>query len=211
MRNAIDLLSNEYFTTIVKILLILYASQIAPRAPAYITDLFKNTYVKIALIFLMIYMSKQDFQFSLILAIILVLGTNAASSRGLMESFVAVSNPDLENVGGYKKAFKKFGNLQLLESKHEIYPGCKNIKLNDLLEMFNNDRYKLQAAVQKSYHDLLNSNQYKNMNNKNRLLHAARTAGLAYNLDINDENAPWIATLLINYGFIVSKDCQPPK
>jgi hypothetical protein len=205
-----DLLSNEYFMTTVKILLILYASQIAPRAPAYITDLFKNTYVKVALIFLMFYMSQIDFQMSLILAIVIVLGSNVASSRKLMESFQQMTSSDIEYVGTFNKNFKKFGNLKLLESQTEIYPGCLNVKVNDLLAMFNNDRYKLQAAVQSSFHDLLNNKKYVSMKDKERLLEAATAAGKPYNLDINDENAPWIATLLMNYGFKISNTCQPP-
>ena len=49
------------------------------------------------------------------------------------------------------------------------------------------------------------------MEAKDRLLKVAYYAGLPYNVEINDENAPWIATLLVNYNFIVSETCRAPK
>jgi ABC-type multidrug transport system fused ATPase/permease subunit len=212
MMNLAEILSNEYFTTFVKIVLILYASQIAPNAPSYMVNLFKNTFVKIALIFLMVFMANNDFQFSLIFAVIFVLGINVISGRQILESY---TNMDMDtminNQEAHSKNYKKFGNLTLIESQNEIYPGCKNIKLKDLLEMFDNDHYKLQNAVQSSFKQLLSHSSYTTMKNKERLEKIAIAAGLPYNLEINDENAPWIATLLINYGFIVDKTCQPPN
>jgi hypothetical protein len=200
-----NLLSNEYVSTGLKVLLALYASQIAPNSP-YLTNIFKNTFVKMALIFLMIYMVKQDFQFSLIFAIILVLGVNAVSGRQLLESYT-----NLDTVGDYSKEYKKYGNFTLIDPKNEIHPGCVNIKLSDLVAMFDDSHYKLQTAVQSAFHQFLNTDFYAKMHPNQRLRHAALAAGLPYNLEINDENAPWIATLLINYGFIVSSTCQPPN
>ena len=203
------LLSNPYLMTISKVLLIIYASQIAPRAPSYITDLFKNTFVKIALIALIIYLSQHDFQFSLIFAIILVLGVNLASNRSMMESYINLTEqPDLAS---YSKEFVAYGNAKLLDPKNEIYPGCLNVKFSDLLQLFDNDHYKLQTSVQNAFYQLLNDKSFTDIESKDRLLKTAYMAGLPYNLELNDENAPWIATLLINYGFIISETCQPPK
>lgn len=205
MDNMDNLLSNEYISTGLKVLLALYAAQIAPNSP-FMTNLFKNTFVKLALIFLMIYMVKQDFQFSLIFAIILVLGTNAVSGRQLLESYT-----NLDTIGNYSKVYKQYGNFTLIEPKNEIHPGCVNIKLSDLIIMFDDSHYKLQAAVQSAFHQFLNTDFYAKMNPNQRLKHAALAAGLPYNLELNDDNAPWIATLLINYGFIVSPTCQAPN
>lgn len=210
--NFEEILSNEYFTTLAKIILILYASQIAPTAPSYIINLFKNTYVKIALIFLMIFMMNNDFQFSLLFAIIFVLGVNAISGRSLFESYTNIDMDAIrDNQESYSKDYKKFGNFTLIDPKNEIYPGCLDIKLKDLLIVFDNDHYKLHNAVQNSFKELLSDPSYKNMKDKERLEQIALAAGLPYNLEINDENAPWIATLLINRGFIINKSCHPPK
>lgn len=203
--NTTGLLSNPYFSTSTKILLLLYASQIAPRAPAFIVDLFRNVFVKIALIALMLYMALYDFQFSLIFAIILVLGMNAVSGRSILESYT-----NLETVGEYSKTFTPSGKFTLLEPKNEIYPGCANITQQDLLNIFDNDRYKLHKSAQYAYYELLNDKSYVDLEAKERLLKIATKAGLPYNVEVNDENAPFIATLLINYNFIVSDTCKPP-
>lgn len=198
---------NTYLMSITKILLILFASQIAPRAPAMITDLFKNTFVKIALIALLMFVYKYDFQFSIIFAIILVLGMNVASNRSMLESY---RNMNSDDQAEYTKDFKAYGNFKLLDPKNEIYPGCLNIKLADLMKLFDNDHYKLQTSVQHAFQQLLNDKSLENMDNKKRLLQVAYMAGLPYNMELNDDNAPWIATLLVNYKFIVSETCKPP-
>lgn len=204
--NTAGLLSNPYFTTSAKILLLLYASQIAPRAPGILVDLFRNVFVKIALIAFMLYMALYDFQFSLIFAIILVLGMNAVSGRSILESYT-----NLENVGEYSKTFTPFGKFTLLDPKNEIYPGCVNVTHQDLLNIFDNDRYKLHKSAQYAYYELLNDKSYVDLEAKERLLKIATKAGLPYNVEINDENAPFIATLLVNYNFIVSDTCKPPE
>ena len=212
MVNLTHIFSNEYLTTFVKIVLILYASQIAPHAPSYLVNLFKNTFVKIGLIFLMIFMVNHDFQFSLIFAIIFVLGVNVISGRQLLESYTNMDMDDIvNNQEAYSRQYNKFGNFTLIDPQNEVYPGCSNIKLKDLLKVFDNDHYKLQNAVQSSFKQLLSDPSYTNMKDKERLEHIAYAAGLPYNLEINDENAPWIATLLINYGFMINKSCQPPN
>lgn len=199
-----QILSNPYITSVAKLILILYASQIAPRAPAYFTDVFKNVYAKIALIALMLYLTLKDFQFTLIFAIILVLGMNVASGRTFLEAY---SNVD--NTAEYSKIYTSKNNFTLLDPSNEIYPGCSNIKYNDLLKMFDNDHYKLHKSAQYAYFQLLNT--YKDSDDKERLLKIARKAGLPYNMELNDENAPWIATILIYNNFLVSDTCRPPE
>jgi len=207
LMNSKDVFNNPYIMTISKVLLLLYASQIAPKAPSYLTNLFNNIYVKIALIVLIIYMTQHDFQFALIFAIILVLGMNIANGKSLLESF---SNMDGENLASYSKDFKPYGKFTLLDPKNEIYPGCANITYNDLLKIFENDAVKLQTSVQHAFYELLNDN-YKDLDAKNKLIKVAYMVGLPYNLEINDENAPWIASLLVNYNFIVSNTCKAPN
>ena len=203
-----QIFDNPYIMGATKIMLILYASQIAPQAPPMIINLFKNTFVKIALIALLMYVSQYDLQFSIIFAIILVLGMNVASNRSVLESYSNMNHPDEQE--SYSKDYKPYGNFQLLDPKNEIYPGCLNIKLADLMKMFDDDHYKLQTSVQYAFQQLLNDKSLENIETKQRLLKVAYMAGLPYNLELNDENAPWIATLLVNYKFIVSDTCKQP-
>lgn len=201
-----NMLSNPYITSITKVLLLLFAAQIAPRAPTYITDMFKNVYVKIALIALMLFFTLHDFQYSIIFAIILVLGMNVASGRSMLESYV-----NMENVADYSKTYTPSQKYVLLDPKNEIFPGCLNVTESDLLKLFNNDRYKLHTSAQHAFYELLNDKSYVDLKEKERLLNMAKKAGLPYNIEINDENAPYIATLLVNYNFIISDTCKPPS
>lgn len=198
------MLSNPYIMAIAKILLMLYAAQIAPSAPSYITDLFKNTFVKIALIALIVYMTQHDIQFSLLFSIILVLGMNVLSKRKMLESYMNIE------YANYSKDYKPYGNAKLLDPKNEIHPGCLNVTHANLLQLFDNDHYKLQSTAQYAYRELMNDKSFSNNESKDRLLKYARMIGLPYNLELNDENAPFVATLLVNYGFIVSDTCKQP-
>ena len=46
---------------------------------------------------------------------------------------------------------------------------------------------------------------------KAKVKYIARAVGLPYNLKLNDENAPLLATLLMYYGFKISNTCSVPK
>lgn len=207
MRSS-DFFSNPYLMSSTKILLTLYAAQIAPRAPSYITDLFNNTFVKIALIALIMYLSQHDFQFSLIFAIILVLGVNVASNRSMLESY---SNINSNDYAPYSKEYEKHGNATLIEPQADIYPGCLSTTVADLLKIFENDQHKLQKSLQDAFSQLVNDKSFVDIDAKERLIRTARMAGLPYNIELNDENAPFVATLLLNYGFIVTPTCQAPN
>jgi hypothetical protein len=193
------LLSNPYIMTVVKITLTLYAAQIAPKTPLYIENVFKNTYFKLFAISLMIYLSNKDLQLSILIAIIYVLGMNLLSGRGVLESF---SNYD-PNYKPYKEGTK------LIESKNVIFPGCENITMQDLLATFEGDRTKFTNTVQYSMQQLMKSSKSKDA--KDELMKIARYIGLPYNMSIDKpETAPYIATLLVNYGFEVNNSCRPP-
>lgn len=193
------LLSNPYIMTVVKITLALYAAQIAPKTPQYVEDVFKNTYFKIFAISLMIYLSNKDLQLAILIAIIYVLGMNLLSGREVLESF-----------GDYDPNYKPYKDTKLLESKNEIFPGCENITMQDLLALFEGDRKKFTNTVQYSMQQLIKSSKSKDA--KDELMKIARYIGLPYNISFDKpESAPYIATLLVNYGFEVNNSCRPPN
>ena len=92
IESEIDIqLSNPYIMAVLKVGLVLFAAQIAPRTPPYIQDFFKNTYVKLILISLIVYISEKDLQLALLVSIIFVLGSNLLSGRAYLESFQSFS------------------------------------------------------------------------------------------------------------------------
>ena len=100
-------------------------------------------------------------------------------------------------------------NYTIHESRTDNFPGCDNVKLVDLLAIFDNDHMKLQKTVDYTYSELMNKMPVGEA--KDNLMKVARAAGLDYNKPITDETAPYIATLLLQYGFSINKTCSAPN
>jgi hypothetical protein len=209
IESQIDIpLSNPYIMAILKITLALFAAQIAPRAPVYIQDLFKNTYVKIILISLIVYMSEKDLQLALLFSIILVLGSNMLSGRSLLESFQSFSEG--KELAEFSKNYKSDGKMKLLESTSDIFPGCENITMADLQNIFDGDVSKFSKTVNHTFKQLIAT--AKDKPSKDKIMQIGRYAGLSENMSFeNPETAPYLATLLVNYGFNINDKCQPPN
>lgn len=191
-------LSNPYIMMILKVSLALYGAQVAPKPPQYLLDLFKNTYVKIAAVFLILYMSEKDIQLALLISIIYVVGMNVLAGRNMFESFA-----------DYSVEYKPYGNMKLIEPKSNIYPGCHDITMDDLYKVFEGDAMKMQQATQQSFKELYAQSKTKDA--KEIVMNLAKAAGLPYNMSFDKpETAPYIATLLVNYGMNIKGECRPP-
>lgn len=190
-------LQNPYVMAVLKVTLVLYAVQFAPRLPQPLTKLMNNTFFKIFALFLIMYLSERDFQLAIVFAVIFVLGANVLSGRGLLESFA-----------DFSKDFKPSG-ATLIEPKLAVYPGCNKMTIQDLLTAFDGDVNKLASTVQYTYSELLAK--VSDKNSKERLMKIAYAVGLPYNIEFNDENAPYIATLLMYFGFQFGVDCRAPQ
>ena len=164
-KNVDKVLANPYIMATLKVTLVLYAAQLAPKLPTEAKTWFDNTFVKILGIMLLIYLSNKDFQLAILIAVILVLGANLA--------------------------------------------GCSSVTLADIQAAFNNDNHKMQQGVEFAYYDLLGK--LKDKTSQQRLEIIARAVGLPYNIVISDETAPYVATLLMYYGFKFTENCQPPN
>lgn len=81
-----------------------------------------------------------------------------------------------------KQMFEKF---ELIEPQSNILPGCLGFKMADLLKVFEEDEEALKKALVK--------------------------VGVPYNLPLIDENAPLLATHLINFGYKLSDSCKLPS
>jgi hypothetical protein len=191
-------LSNPYVMAAIKIVITLYAAQLAPRLPESVSSVFQNTFVKILALFIIAYISELDFQLAIILAVVFVFGANISSGRGILESFADFSTD-----------YKSSSTAKLIEPKSMIYPGCQDITIADLEKVFDGDAAKMQKTIMYAYHELLNKMSDKS--SKEKLMKLAYALGLPYSLNINDENAPLIATLLMYHGFQVSDKCTAPN
>lgn len=194
--NVEGLLQNPYIMTLIKVTLVVYAAQFAPRLPDAAKKALDNTFVKMAGIAAIAYVSSKDLQLALLLAIAYVFTINLLAGRSPLESFAEFTKG-------------KIDLSRLLEPKTVVYPGCSNIKLDDLVKAFDGDATKLQDTVRFAYLEMMKSD--LSVDAKKRLEKYAKMAGLPYNIQINDENAPYIATLLMNYGFKFSDDCRAPN
>jgi len=87
--------------------------------------------------------------------------------------------------------FSSFHLLKLAIEKFDIIsptfnsvPGCVNVKVDDLMDLFKGDKKKLK-----------------------RVMYAS---GVPLNLKLNNKNAPLIATYLVNFGHKVTENCKLP-
>jgi len=206
-------LRNPYIMAILKIALILYASQIAPRVSPYVYSIFQLTIVKIVFIALIAYVAEVDFQLAIILAVIFVLSINLLSGRGPLESYQDSApgsfSKDTKDTFDLLGKPTKPNGFKMLASKSDEFIGCQNVKLDDLLAIFDNDALKLQTTVQFTYQQLMEK--MPKGTAKDNLIRIARAAGLPYNVELNDENSAFIASILLQFGYSISKTCTAPN
>jgi len=207
IESKIDIpLSNPYIMAVLKITLTLFASLIAPKPPLFLQTVFNNTFAKIILISLIVYISEKDLQLALLISIIFVLGSNMLSGRNILESFQSFSGKELSE---FSKDFKVANKMKILESQTDIYPGCENITMNDLQKIFDGDTTEFSKAVNQSFKELVSK--IKDTSSKNKIMAIGRYVGLPANLNFDyPETAPYLATLLVNYGYNLNEKCQPP-
>lgn len=75
--------------------------------------------------------------------------------------------------------------FQLVSPESNVYPGCSKITLDDLVALFDG--------------------------NKEQLAKAMYASGVPLNLKLNNNDAPLIATYLINFGYSVNSSCSAPS
>lgn len=196
-KNLDKVLSNPYVMAVLKITLALYAAQLAPKLPTGASTLFDNTFVKIIAVALISYLANKDFQLSIMLAVVFVLGANVASGRNALESFAAIDASAVK------------GNAKLIEPKAMIYPGCQNITMQDLIDAFDGNAIQMQNAVMTTYKQLLLK--IKDKEAKDKVMTIAHAIGLPYNVPLNEENAPYYATILMYVGFAFDDTCKQPN
>ena len=191
------LLQNPYMMATIKIVLILYAVQLYSPLPSPLNSYLGPVFSNILALAFLIYISEHDIQLAIILAILYVGGLQFMRRGQTTEGFAP-----------YSAEYEITGKEKLIEPRTMIYPGCHDITMADLENAFEGDNMKLQKAVQYSFVELMSK---LDKSGKENLLKIAYATGLPYNVKFNDENAPLIATILLNYGYKLSDTCHPPQ
>lgn len=208
-----QVLQNPYVMAILKVTLVLYAAQIAPKLPTVVQHTFENTFFKIVAIALIAYLAELDFQLAIILAIVFVLSTNLLSGRSIFESFGNNQGTFHADQSKYTDLLGKpatVGRAKLQESLSDNYPGCNHVTMADLMSLFDGDKIKLQKTVQYAVNELMHKLP-ADSDAKTKLTTIAHAVGLPHNIELTDRNSPAIATLLLNFGYKVSDECQVPQ
>lgn len=184
-------LQNKYALTTLLFLSIAYGSIIAPKPPAFLIHVFNSTLFKV-LFFTFVAISAQlNFGVALLMAVSFIVLTNTLG--------------DKESFADFKRETSVSG-LKMLDPRTAIEYGCNSMTLQDLTKAFGNDNKKLQETVKFAYKDLLR--QLTDKTDKERLLYMAYAVGLPHNVQFNDENAPYIASMLIQWGFYFNEKCN---
>lgn len=111
--------------SLVAVLVVLYASRIAPPLPMLADSLLHTLVGKILVISLVAFLINGKPGLSLALGVGVVVGMNILSGRGLLEGF-------------------------RIDQDTDIHPDCLGITLEDLLKVFDMDMGKLMQAVRNS-------------------------------------------------------------
>lgn len=201
-----------YAMIVLKISLVLYASQYAPKLPKWMDVMFENTIFKITAITLLAILAEVEFTTALIIACVYVAILSGIKEMEVVEKFEQTNGPFYSDQTKYENLLQQpatISNATLLDSLSDVYSKCQSVKMEDLLMAFDDDKVKLQDTVLFSYKQLLEQ-MPKDSEDEIKLKAIAKACGIPYNVQFNDTNAPYIATLLINYGFKITPTCRPP-
>ncbi len=183
----------QLLNLVLAVALIAYAAGIVKVD--FIQGLFKEPLFRILAIVLILIVNLYSQELSLLLLIIYIL---------------EVSKSRIEQFAPYSKEYEKTNTQTLVEPKNEIYPGCLSITAQDLLNEFSGDKLALQKTVRQGYAQLLKLIP-EGTSSRENLEIMSKAVGLPYSIELTDETAPIVATLLILQGFKLSDSCQSPK
>ena len=193
-RKVVGVIRNEYVFTGLSIFFALYGAMIAPTPGPMFKSIMMHPAVKFLLVALLVLTIRSDIKLALIVATVLVLNSVMSKSEGF------------DNFSAYNPEYKSITNSRILEARNHVNFRCLDVKMSDLLAAFNGKEVELQKTLKKAFKEILEAD--KSQDSKQRLVRLAHFAGLPYNVPFTDENAPYIATLLTQWGFDFGKGCS---
>ena len=156
--------------------------------------MLKCCYVQIAVIALYLAYKNVPLYIAAGLSAAIVVGPKLLAGKSITETFSV-----------YSDKYEIATTATLIESKNAIYPGCLKATLADLDKAFDGDAHKLQTTVKYAFSELMKTS--VGQPSRDRLMKLAYAAGLPFNVKITDENAPFIATILVQWGFDFGSGC----
>ena len=85
-----NFLRNEYVTAVVALFVVLYASNVAPRLPDFVTDLFNNPIFRVFILFLVAYVANKNPAIALLVSVAFVVTLNVINRQEAEEGFLDV-------------------------------------------------------------------------------------------------------------------------
>lgn len=86
--NLGNVMSNPYVTSSASLFLVLYAGMARPQLPEFIANLFDNAVFRLAILTLVVFMSGQNLQLSIIVAVAFMVSMNLLNEQKIAEGFV---------------------------------------------------------------------------------------------------------------------------
>lgn len=93
------LLANPYVTASASLFLVLYASMARPQLPNFVISLFDNAVFRIAVLSLVVFMSGQNIQLSILIAVAFTVSMNLLNEQKIAEGFVDGLRENMVNEG----------------------------------------------------------------------------------------------------------------
>ncbi len=159
-KKIIPVLFNPIVSIVIGWLIMLNVTHSFYNLPSQAMSLALNPVVKFICIALAFYYPTKNIIHSILLAVLLSIAYTV---------IIKVSAVD---------------NFEIISATPDVYPGCVNVTLTDLLTAFNGDENELRTQM----HNI----------------------GVPHNLELTENNAKLIATYFANIGLYITEDCQPP-
>lgn len=156
--NVSPFVDNPIVSLIISYLVVISIIYTVEDIPVYLKNIFKNPLFKVFSIFIYVYSVTKKVDTALLTSVSIV------SLFYMIKILVE--------------------NFELILPSTDSYPGCVDVKISDLLQLFDGDRSKLKKSMYIS--------------------------GVPLDIELTDTNAPLIATYLINFGHKVTDNCKPP-
>ncbi len=187
------------FTSKFSLILILYAVLIGYASGFIqikeITMLFKQPLFRMFGLIVILMSSVLDRGLALLLLVIYVLEVAKSSKEGFAP---------------YSKEYEVSNPQTLVQPTNHIYPGCLDMTAEKLRNEFSGNKLSLQQTVRNGYNQLLKQIP-KESSSAESLELLAKAVGLPFSVELSDETAPLIATMLMVQGFKFSESCQSPN
>lgn len=111
-----NFLRNEYVTGVVALFVVLYASNVAPRLPNVVIDLFNNPIFRVFVLFLVAYVANKNPAVALLVSVAFVVTLNVINRQEAEEGFLDV----IDTFNSDKKENFEAGNAcDSIESKYD--------------------------------------------------------------------------------------------